>query len=138
MKNYIILFTPEIDGNKLCSVITKEVCNTKSLELERCYDLIDCRLIDIHTVCDGNLLLIFDDEFLLNHIPIPNVMASQLDRCVLCGKVILCRTDNDGECVPFTEAEADLLISLLKRIQGNIVASLGKDDKNGEAIRAGS
>lgn len=138
MKNYIILFTPEIDGDKLCSVITKEVCDTKSLELERRYDLIDCRLIDIHTVCDGNLLLIFDDEFLLNHIPIPNVMASQLDRCVLCGKVILCRTNNDGECVPFTETEADLLISLLKRIQGNIVASLGKDDENGEAIRAGS
>lgn len=118
--------------------LQKKFVTTKSLELERCYDLIGCRLIDIHTVCDGNLLLISDDEFLLNNIPIPNLMASQLDRCVLCGKVILCRTNNDGECVPFSEAEADLLISLLKRIQGNIVASLGKDDENGEAIRAGS
>lgn len=75
MKNYIILFSSEIDGNELHSVITKEVCNTKSLELELCYDLIGCRLIDIHTVCDGNLLLIFDDEFLLNHILIPNLMS---------------------------------------------------------------
>lgn len=85
MKNYIILFSLEIDGNKLYFIITKEVCNTKNLKIERCYDLIDCRLIDIHTVYDRNLLLIFYDEFLLNHIPIPNLMASQLDRCVLCG-----------------------------------------------------
>lgn len=131
MKNYVILLKPEIDGNNLYSVVTAEVCNGDTLKLERCYALLDCDLIDIHVISElkDELLLIFDDEFLLNHPPVPNVLASQLDQQVICGSALLCRSGADGSCLPFSAAEANLIVTLLKRFQRCTSATLSKEDE---------
>ena len=131
MGNYVILLKPEIDGNNLYSVVTAEVCNGDTLELERCYALLDCELIDIHTISEreDEFLLIFDDEFLLKHPPMPNVLASQLDQQVIGGSALLCRSGADGECLPFSAGEAYLIVALLKRFQGCTSATLSKEDK---------
>ena len=131
MGNYVILLKPEIDGNNLYSVVTVEVCNGDTLELERCYALLDCELVDIHTISEqeDEFLLIFDDEFLLKHPPVPNVLASQLDQQVICGSALLCRSGADGECLPFSAREAYLIVALLKRFQGCTSATLSKEDK---------
>ena len=131
MGNYVILLKPEIDGNNLYSVVTAEVCDGDTLKLERCYALLDCELIDIHTISEreDEFLLIFDDEFLLKHPPVPNVLASQLDQQVICGSALLCRSGADGECLPFSAGEAYLSVALLKRFQGCTSATLSKEDK---------
>ena len=126
MKNYVILLSPEIDSNTLYSVATAEVCDGDTLKLERCYTLLDCDLIDIHVISEleDELLLIFDDEFLLKHPPVPNVLASQLDQQVICGSALLCRSGADGSCLPFSAAEANLIVTLLKRFQRCTSATL--------------
>ena len=131
MGNYVILLRPEIDGNNLYSVATAEVCDGDTLKLERCYDLLDCELIDIHTISEqeDEFLLIFDDEFLLKHPPVPNVLASQLDQQVICGSALLCRSGADGECIPFSAGEATLIVALLKRFQRCTSATLSKEDE---------
>lgn len=131
MKNYVILLSPEIDGNNLYSVVTAEVCDSDTLTLERCYALLDCELIDIHTISEreDEFLLIFDDEFLLKHPPVPNVLASQLDQQVICGSALLCRSGADGSCLPFSAAEANLIVTLLKRFQRCTSATLSKEDE---------
>lgn len=131
MKNYVILLSPEIDGNNLYSVVTAEVCDGDTLKLERCYALLDCDLIDIHVISEleDELLLIFDDEFLLKHPPVPNVLASQLDQQVICGSALLCRSGADGSCLPFSAAEANLIVTLLKKFQRCTSATLSKEDE---------
>lgn len=131
MKNYVILLSPGIDGNTLYSVATAEVCDGDTLKLERCYALLDCDLIDIHVISEleDELLLIFDDEFLLKHPPVPNVLASQLDQQVICGSALLCRSGADGSCLPFSAAEANLIVTLLKRFQRCTSATLSKEDE---------
>lgn len=131
MGNYVILLRPEIDGNNLYSVATVEVCDGDTLKLERCYALLDCELIDIHTISEqeDEFLLIFDDEFLLKHPPVPNVLASQLDQQVICGSALLCRSGADGECIPFSAGEAYLIVALLKRFQRCTSATLSKEDE---------
>lgn len=131
MGNYVILLKPEIDGNTLYSVATAEVCDGDTLKLERCYTLLDCDLIDIHVISEleDELLLIFDDEFLLKHPPVPNVLASQLDQQVICGSALLCRSGADGSCLPFSAAEANLIVTLLKRFQRCTSATLSKEDE---------
>lgn len=131
MKNYVILLSPEIDGNTLHSVATAEVCDGDTLKLERCYALLDCDLIDIHVISEleDELLLIFDDEFLLKHPPVPNVLASQLDQQVICGSALLCRSGADGSCLPFSAAEANLIVTLLKRFQRCTSATLSREDE---------
>ncbi len=131
MKNYVILLSPEIDGDNLYSVATAEVCDGDTLKLERCYDLLDCDLIDIHVISEleDELLLIFDDEFLLKHPPVPNVLASQLDQQVICGSALLCRSGADGSCIPFSAAEANLIVTLLKRFQRCTSATLSREDE---------
>lgn len=131
MKNYVILLSPEIDGNTLYSVATTEVCDGDTLKLERCYTLLDCDLIDIHVISEleDELLLIFDDEFLLKHPPVPNVLASQLDQQVICGSALLCRSGADGSCLPFSAAEANLIVTLLKRFQRCTSATLSREDE---------
>lgn len=131
MKNYVILLSPEIDGNTLYSVVNAEVCDGDTLKLERCYALLDCDLIDIHVISEleDELLLIFDDEFLLKHPPVPNVLASQLDQQVICGSALLCRSGADGSCLPFSAAEANLIVTLLKRFQRCTSATLSREDE---------
>lgn len=131
MGNYVILLKPEIDGNNLYSVVTAEVCDGDTLKLERCYALLDCELIDIHTISEqeDEFLLIFDDEFLLKYPPVPNVLASQLDQQVICGSALLCRSGADGECLPFSAGEAYLIVALLKRFQGCTSATLSREDE---------
>lgn len=131
MKNYVILLSPEIDGNNLYSVVTAEVCDGDTLTLERCYALLDCELIDIHTISEreDEFLLIFDDEFLLKHPPVPNVLASQFDQQVICGSALLCRSGANGSCLPFNAVEANLIVTLLKRFQRCTSATLSKEDE---------
>ena len=94
-----------------------------SLELETMYNWIGngCRCIDIAestvvTSISSNLLLIFDDEFLLNTInPEPNKIASLLfgygyktNDC-LCGNVIIAKGVGD-RTEGFTDEELDNVI----------------------------
>ncbi len=99
----------------------------KKLDLETMYKWIgnDCRCIDIaesviNKKMGCNVLLIFDDEFLLNNSePLPNKIASLLfgysirtSDC-LCGNVILAKADED-ETVGFTDEEIKKLMRLIK------------------------
>lgn len=99
----------------------------KKLDLETMYKWIgnDCRCIDIaesviNKKMGCNVLLIFDDEFLLNNSdPQPNKVASLLfgysirtSDC-LCGNVILAKADED-EIVGFTDEEIKKLMRLIK------------------------
>jgi hypothetical protein len=99
----------------------------KKLDLETMYKWIgnDCRCIDIaesviNEKMGCNVLLIFDDEFLLNNSePQPNKIASLLfgysirtSDC-LCGNVILAKADED-ETVGFNAEEIKKLMKLIK------------------------
>lgn len=99
----------------------------KKLDLETMYKWIgnDCRCIDIaesviNEKMGCNVLLIFDDEFLLNNSePQPNKIASLLfgysirtSDC-LCGNVILAKADED-ETVGFNAEEIKKLMKFIK------------------------
>lgn len=99
----------------------------KKLDIETMYKWIgnDCRCIDIvesviNKKMGCNVLLIFDDEFLLNNLePVPNKIASLLfgysirtSDC-LCGNVILAKgVENDT--IGFTNEEVEKLMRLIK------------------------
>lgn len=103
------------------------------------YKLCECELIDIKDIplqlveFDNELgiipavTLIFDEEFLLkNQKPIANEIASVIfgygrmhDQC-LCGNVLLCYTNEEGDCMPFSENETNGIIKCLKRINEHI------------------
>lgn len=101
-----------------------------ALDLNTMYNWIgnDCRFIDIaESVINDKIgckvILIFDDEFLLNHTkPIANKIASLFfgytlttDEC-LCGNVIVAK-DVDGETAGFTDDEISKLEKLIASIQ---------------------
>jgi len=103
------------------------------------YKLCECELIDIKDIpiqlVEFNnelgiipaVTLIFDEEFLLkNQKPIANEIASVIfgygrmhDQC-LCGNVLLCYTNEEGDCMPFSESETNGIIKCLKRINEHI------------------
>lgn len=118
MSKYVLL---KNDGN----VEVKEL--GEKLELETMYDWIagGCRCIDIAVSVIGpkmgcEVLLIFDDEFLLNNTdPKANEIASLLfgysvvrDEC-LCGNVIIAKAEG-SETVGFTNEELKKLQKILK------------------------
>ena len=99
----------------------------RSLKLETMYHWISggCRCIDyaisiISQKMGCQVLLIFDDEFLLNHTePKANEIASLLfgysvirDEC-LCGNVIIAKGEGD-KTVGFTDAEYSRLKNILE------------------------
>lgn len=139
--NYALLvkikLTPITGGkNKLMQEVIKIPVND-TIKLEEMYKLIGCRVIDIKNTYACNnpvtgyvrpLTMVFDDEFLLQSIPAPNLIASilygygQWHHEMICGNVILCDTTEDGECVGFSEDEASELADKL----GNIAAKLNE------------
>ena len=71
--------------------------------------------------------MVFDDEFLLNNSkPVANELASivygygQHHNQCLCGSVMLCCTNQDEECVPFQESEADAVIKCLHELNKHV------------------
>lgn len=76
------------------------------------------------------MTFIFDDEFLLKHSkPVANEIASLAfgygrlhDQC-LCGNVLFCETNEEGENIPFDEIYANALVKQLKTL-GNHVSEI--------------
>lgn len=107
-----------------------EIKEQNSLDLNTMYNWIgnDCRFIDIaESVINDKIgckvILIFDDEFLLNHTkPIANKIASLFfgytittDEC-LCGNVIVAK-DVDSETAGFTDEEIKKLEKIITSLQ---------------------
>lgn len=102
----------------------------ESLDLDTMYSLIGCRYVDvknIHPIALGsglpsNMLLVFDDEFLIGHDnPKANKIASFLFGYLmhgqsLCGNVILCQDDKEGNMTGFSDEESDDIIANLNYI----------------------
>ncbi len=102
----------------------------EKLDLDTMYSLIGCRYVDvknIHPIALGsglpsNMLLAFDDEFLVrNDNPKSNKIASFLFGYLmhgqsLCGNVILCQDDKRGNMTGFSDEEADDIIANLNYI----------------------
>lgn len=136
--NYVLLVKTKIDNNIKHNSIEKIPYKGK-ISLESMYKLCECELIDIKDIplqlveFDNELgiipavTLIFDEEFLLkNQKPIANEIASVIfgydrmhDQC-LCGNVLLCYTNEEGDCMPFSESETNGIIKCLKRINEHI------------------
>lgn len=136
--NYVLLVKTKIDNNIKHNSIEKIPYKGK-ISLESMYKLCECELIDIKDIplqlveFDNELgiipavTLIFDEEFLLkNQKPIANEIASVIfgygrmhDQC-LCGNVLLCYTNEEDDCLPFGESEANGIIKCLKRINEHI------------------
>lgn len=105
----------------------KEVEN---LDLDTMYSLIGCRYVDVKNIhpialesgLPSNMLLVFDDEFLIrNDNPKANKIASFLFGYLmhgqsLCGNVILCQDDKKGNMTGFSDEEADDIIANLNYI----------------------
>lgn len=139
--NYAILLKTVVDANSKTNSVEKvpmmEVFPT--ISLESMYKLCECELVDIKDMplqlveFDGELgiipavTLVFDEEFLLkNEKPVANELASVIygygrlhDQC-LCGNVLLCYTNEEGECMPFSEGEANAIVKCLTRINNHI------------------
>ena len=110
--------------------------------LKSAYELCECETIDIkevpfHAIPLSDVIVflpkmtfIFDDEFLLKHSkPLANEIASLAfgygnlhDEC-LCGNVLFCETNEEGENFPFDEARANAFVKQLK-ILGNHVSEI--------------
>lgn len=135
--NYVILLKTVLDENCVHNEI-KKIAHDGEIELDKMYELCECSCIDIKeiqfdiTEHSGNLFIIprvtaiFDDEFLLSGKDLyANQLASILygyldhGEC-LCGNVLLCWTNDDGECQPFCEEEANEIVKLLCVINNHI------------------
>lgn len=136
--NYVVLVKTKIDNNIKHNSIEKIPYQGK-ISLEDMYKLCKCELVDIKDIplqlveFDGELgiipavTLVFDEEFLLKtEKPVANELASVIygydrlhDQC-LCGNVLLSYTNEEGECMPFSESEANGIIKCLKRINEHI------------------
>lgn len=136
--NYVLLVKTKIDNNIKHNSIEKIPYKGK-ISLESMYKLCESELIDIKDIplqlveFDNELgiipavTLIFNEEFLLkNQKPIANEIASVIfgygrmhDQC-LCGNVLLCYTNEEGDCMPFSESETNGIIKCLKRINEHI------------------
>lgn len=101
----------------------------EKLDLDTMYSLIGCRYVDvknIHPIALGsglpsNMLLVFDDEFLIGHEnPKSNKIASFLfgylmhGQC-LCGTVLLCK-DGEEDMEGFSDEEAYELVEKLNKL----------------------
>lgn len=136
--NYVILVKTNIDNNIKHNSIEK-IPYKEKISLESMYKLCECDLVDIKDIplqlveFDSELeiipavTLVFDEEFLLkSEKPVANELASVIygygrlhDQC-LCGNVLLCYTNEEGDCLPFCESEANGIIKCLKRINEHI------------------
>lgn len=136
--NYVLLVKTKIDNNIKHNSIEKIPYKGK-ISLESMYKLCECELVDIKNIplqlveFDDELgiipavTLVFDEEFLLKtEKPVANELASVIygygrlhDQC-LCGNVLLSYTNEKGECMPFSENEANGIIKCLKRINEHI------------------
>lgn len=118
--------------NKLSIVPFKD-----TIKLDDMYRLIGCRLIDIRETRELHskvgtirpLSMVFDDEFLLHGGEvIPNVAASLLygylqHGQMICGNVLLCDVDAEGNSIGFSEQEADNITKTLDKL----LALVGKN-----------
>lgn len=136
---YVVLVKTVVDENGNKKNVIEKVAHVGDIELKTMYKLCECEYIDIKEVpfrlswFDGEMCIIpavtmvFDDEFLLNHSkPIANELASlvygygQIHYQCLCGSVMLCVTNQDGDCVPFQESEADAVIKCLHELNNHV------------------
>lgn len=128
---YVILLKTVLENNTVTNIIQR-IPHTGEIELKTMYKYCECDCIDIKDMdtpyLDNmkNIVAIFDDEFLLKNGDIyANEIASVLygylkhGEC-LCGNVLLCKTTDDGDCVPFEEQEADKLMELLNLLESTI------------------
>lgn len=131
--DYVILLKTLVDADCKRNVIEKIPCEGE-VTLAFAYKLCECQTIDIkeslfevneplEAVFIKRPTFIFDDEFLLKHSnPIANEVASlafgygTLHNQCLCGNVMMCKTDEEGETFPFTEKEADCVVKILERL----------------------
>ena len=99
------------------------------------YEYCKCDTIDIRSVplflhtedpllgISPKIALIFDDDFLLkNSKPVANEVASLvfgygfLHNSCICGDVLMCLLDSEGDCQPFNEVSVNNVISTLNDI----------------------
>lgn len=135
---YVVLVKTVVEENGDKKNVIEKVAHIGDIELKTMYKLCECEYIDIKDVpfrlswFDGEMCIIpavtmvFDDEFLLNHQkPVANELASliygysQLHNQCLCGSVLLCVTNQDGDCVPFQENEANAVIKCLHKLNNH-------------------
>lgn len=135
---YVVLVKTVVDENGNKKNVIEKVAHVGDIELKTMYKLCECECIDIKDVpfrlswFNGEMCIIpqvtmvFDDEFLLNHQkPVANELASliygysQLHNQCLCGSVLLCVTNQDGDCVPFQENEANAVIKCLHELNNH-------------------
>lgn len=139
--NYLVLVKTVVDDNGKRNVIEK-IPYKGEVSLKSAYELIGCETIDIKEVpfyarkfrheltFIPKMTFIFDDEFLLKHSkPVANEIASLAfgygrlhDQC-LCGNVLFCETNEEGENIPFDEIQANALVKQLKTL-GNHVSEI--------------
>lgn len=139
--NYLVLVKTVVDDNGKRNVIEK-IPYDGEVSLKSAYELIGCETIDIkeapfHAIPLSDVIVflpkmtfIFDDEFLLKHSkPVANEIASLAfgygrlhDQC-LCGNVLFCETNEEGENFPFDEIYANALVNQLKTL-GNYVSEV--------------
>ena len=133
--NYLVLVKTVVDDNGKRNVIEK-IPYDGEVSLKSAYELIGCEIIDIkevpfHAIPFSDVIVflpkmtfIFDDEFLLKHSkPVVNELASMVFGQALCGNVLLCETNEEGENFPFDEARANAFVKQLK-ILGNHVSEM--------------
>lgn len=126
--NYLVLVKTVVDDNGKRNVIEK-IPYYGEVSLKSAYELIGCEIIDIKEVpfhaiplsdvivFMSDITLIFDDEFLLKHSkPVVNELASMVFGQPLCGNVLLCETNEEGESFPFDEARTHALVKQLKTL----------------------
>lgn len=107
--NYLVLVKTVVDDNGKRNVIEK-IPYDGEVSLKSAYELIGCEIIDIkevpfhaipfsdEIVFMPDITLIFDDEFLLKHSkPVVNELASMVFGQSLCGNVLFCETNEEGE-----------------------------------------
>lgn len=132
--DYVILLKTVLENNTVANIIQR-IPHTGDIELATMYKYCECRCIDVKNINTSfldnmkNIVVIFDEEFLLKSGDIyANEIASVLygylehGEC-LCGNVMLCKTTDDGDCVPFEEKEADRIMKLLYELEWLIQAN---------------
>lgn len=139
--NYLVLVKTVVDDNGKRNVIEK-IPYDGEVSLKSAYELCECETIDIkevpfHAIPLSDVIVflpkmtfVFDDEFLLKHSqPVANEIASLAfgygrlhDQC-LCGNVLFCETNEEGENIPFDEIHANALVKQLKTF-GNHVSEI--------------
>lgn len=131
---YIISLRTMVNKWRRHNIINKIPCDT-AVSLDMMYEHCKCDIVDIRTVplflntedpilgLTPKVALIFDDDFLLkNPKPVANEIASLvfgygfLHNNCLCGDVLMCLMDSEGDCQPFSEHSINNIISTLNDI----------------------